>query len=91
MPNGHARSAGQDIPIVADTDLDAPGQHVRTTFGAGGHAGKTVHGTIPTDESNGLHLLAAYLPQEGVVLAQIAVETRSNEIGAPLCSWSRRI
>lgn len=44
--------------------------------------GKTMRGTIPTGESNGLHLLAAYLPEEGVVLAQVAVETKSNEIGA---------
>jgi predicted transposase YbfD/YdcC len=44
--------------------------------------GKTMRGTIPTGESNGLHLLAAYLPEEGVVLAQVAVEAKSNEIGA---------
>lgn len=31
--------------------------------------GKTMCGMIPTGESNGLHLLAAYLLEEGVVLA----------------------
>ena len=30
--------------------------------------GKTLRGTIPAGESQGLHLLAAYLPQEGWVL-----------------------
>lgn len=44
--------------------------------------GKTMRGTIPSGESSGLHLLAAYLPEEGVVLAQVAVEAKSNEIGA---------
>ncbi len=44
--------------------------------------GKTMRGTIPRGGSNGVHLLAAYLPEEGVVLAQVAVATKSNEIGA---------
>jgi predicted transposase YbfD/YdcC len=42
--------------------------------------GKTVRGTIPTGSSQGLHLLAAYLPQAGVVLAQAAVACKENEI-----------
>lgn len=44
--------------------------------------GKTMRGTIPPGESNGVHLLAAYLPEEGVVLAQVAVQGHTNEIGA---------
>lgn len=44
--------------------------------------GKTMRGTIPTGESYGLHLLAAYLPEEGVVLAQVAVKAKGNEIVA---------
>lgn len=44
--------------------------------------GKTMRGTIPTGESSGVHLLAAYLPEEGVVLAQVAVEAKHNEIVA---------
>jgi predicted transposase YbfD/YdcC len=44
--------------------------------------GKTMRGTIPIGESNGLHLLAAFLPEEGVVLAQVAVEAKGNEIVA---------
>lgn len=44
--------------------------------------GKTVRGTIAFGETRGLHLLAAYLPGAGVVLCQVAVETKTNEIGA---------
>lgn len=44
--------------------------------------GKTVRGTITADEPHGTHLLAAYLPREGIVLGQVAVETKENEIVA---------
>jgi predicted transposase YbfD/YdcC len=44
--------------------------------------GKTVRGTIPTGSTQGLHLMAAYLPEQGVVLAQLAVDTKTNEIVA---------
>jgi predicted transposase YbfD/YdcC len=44
--------------------------------------GKTLRGTIAPDQSQGLHLLAAYLPEEGLVLLQIQVETKENEIVA---------
>lgn len=42
--------------------------------------GKTLCGTIPAGHSRGVHLLAAYLPKEGIVLAQTAVEHKENEI-----------
>jgi len=43
--------------------------------------GKTLRGTITTDDPLGLHLLAAYLPGEGVVLLQMVVEKdKENEI-----------
>ncbi|OLC62065.1 MAG: hypothetical protein AUH89_01835 [Ktedonobacter sp. 13_1_40CM_4_52_4] len=42
--------------------------------------GKTLRGTIPLGETRGVHLLAAYLPNQGVVLAQIRVDEKSNEI-----------
>jgi predicted transposase YbfD/YdcC len=42
--------------------------------------GKTLRGTIPAGQSRGVHLLAAYLPDEGLVLAQAAVESKENEI-----------
>jgi predicted transposase YbfD/YdcC len=44
--------------------------------------GKTLRGTIPRGSTRGVHLLAAYLPSEGVVLFQVAVERKENEIVA---------
>jgi predicted transposase YbfD/YdcC len=44
--------------------------------------GKTLRGTIPLGQTRGVHLLAAYCPGEGLVLAQVAVESRENEIVA---------
>jgi predicted transposase YbfD/YdcC len=44
--------------------------------------GKTVRGTLAFGETRGLHLLAAYLPKVGVVLFQVAVDTKTNEISA---------
>lgn len=41
---------------------------------------KTLRGTIALGQTRGVHLVAAYLPQSGVVLTQIAVETKENEI-----------
>ena len=43
--------------------------------------GKTVRGTITSEDPFGLHLLAAYLPGEGIVLMQMEVEKeKENEI-----------
>jgi len=53
------------------------GHEVRITLD-----GKTVRGTIACGETRGLHLLAAYLPGLGVVLAQLAVDAKTNEITA---------
>jgi len=44
--------------------------------------GKTLRGTIPKGKTRGVHLLAAYLPEEGVVLLQIEVGQKDNEIVA---------
>lgn len=44
--------------------------------------GKTLRGTIPKGKRQGVHLLAAYLPAEGVVLLQVEVESKENEISA---------
>jgi hypothetical protein len=44
--------------------------------------GKTLRGTIPLGQTNGVHLLAAYQADDRRVLAQAAVETKTNEIGA---------
>lgn len=42
--------------------------------------GKTMRGTIEPGEDQGEHLLAAYLPGEGLVLMQMTVGKRENEI-----------
>ena len=42
--------------------------------------GKTLRGTIPLGETEGVHLLALYLPQQGVVLAQMNVKHKGSEI-----------
>lgn len=44
--------------------------------------GKTLRGTIPAGQTRGVRLLAAYLPDSGVTLAQVAVERKENEIVA---------
>jgi predicted transposase YbfD/YdcC len=44
--------------------------------------GKTMRGTIPAGQSQGVHLLAAFLPAEGWVLFQVEVGPKENEIPA---------
>ena len=44
--------------------------------------GKILRGTIDLETSDGLCLLAVFLPNEGVTLAQIAIESKQNEISA---------
>jgi predicted transposase YbfD/YdcC len=41
--------------------------------------GKVLRGTIPSGETQGTHLLAAYVPQSGVVLMQVEVAGKANE------------
>jgi len=43
---------------------------------------KTMRGTIPKRSTQGVHLLAAYLPTEGLVLMQVEVGSKENEITA---------
>ncbi len=42
--------------------------------------GKTIRSTIPYGQTQGLHLLALYLPTEGLVLMQMEVDRKENEI-----------
>jgi hypothetical protein len=42
--------------------------------------GKTLRGTIPLGETEGVHRLSVYMPQQGVVLAQMNVEHKGREI-----------
>jgi predicted transposase YbfD/YdcC len=44
--------------------------------------GKTLRGTIALGQTSGVHLLAAYQADQGRVLAQVAVGSKTNEIGA---------
>lgn len=44
--------------------------------------GKTMRGTIPKGLTRGVHLLAVYLPDEGITLKQVKVAAKTNEIGA---------
>jgi predicted transposase YbfD/YdcC len=44
--------------------------------------GKTLRGTMVKREGRAVHLLAAYLPGSGLVLMQLAVERKENEIVA---------
>lgn len=62
-------------------------EHFKHSGEAGYHVvvsmdGKMVRGTIDTEMSDGLCLLAVYLPGEGVTLAQVAIESKQNEISA---------
>jgi predicted transposase YbfD/YdcC len=46
--------------------------------------GKAIRGTRARHEERGEHMLAAYLPEQELVVAQVAVENKENEIvGAP--------
>jgi predicted transposase YbfD/YdcC len=42
--------------------------------------GKTLRGTIEPGQNQGVHLMAAYVPDEGVVLNQMKVASQENEI-----------
>jgi predicted transposase YbfD/YdcC len=44
--------------------------------------GKTIRGTIEVGQNQGVQLLAAYLPEEGLVLMQVEVGDKENEIVA---------
>ena len=46
--------------------------------------GKTLRGTIPAGKTQGVHLLAAYVPEEGWVLFQVEVSRKENEIPAAM-------
>jgi len=46
--------------------------------------GKTLRGTIPAGQTRGVHLLAAYVADEGWVVMQVEVAGWENEIGAAM-------
>lgn len=59
--------------------LSAPGagQSDRVTLD-----GKRLRGVVPLENGRGTYLLAVFLPAEGLVLCQVAVDDKSNEIPA---------
>ena len=78
--------------VLAESVLAAELQEVCRQFlheGYGGQEtalvaidGKTMRGTIAAGSTQGVHLLSAYLPAEGVTLAQEAVANHENELVA---------
>jgi len=42
--------------------------------------GKTLRGTIPFGKMRGTHLLTVYIPKQGLVLVQVQVDQKENEI-----------
>lgn len=72
--------------VVLPEELDRiVGEHHQSLPGVGHSVliaidGKTVRGTIDAENPRGDHLLAAYLPEEGIVLMQVATGDKENEI-----------
>ncbi|HPH97591.1 MAG TPA: ISAs1 family transposase [Anaerolineaceae bacterium] len=70
---------GNDLECMVGEYLSQLPRHGQDTVIA--IDGKTVRGTITAEDPFGLHLLAAYLPGEGIVLTQMMVEKdKENEI-----------
>jgi predicted transposase YbfD/YdcC len=74
--------------VIEPEELDhVTSAHLRSLPGVGHSVliaidGKTVRGTIDPETPRGEHLLAAYLPDEGIVLMQVAAGCKDNEISA---------
>lgn len=74
--------------LLAQLDLgeveQVVGQFFQNQSGAGilNLDGKTLRGTIPSGQTRGTHLLAAYAVDQGVVLHQMPVDSKTNEITA---------
>ena len=87
MPSHHTyRRILADIIDAQELEGLARKQH-RHSGEAGYHVvvsldGKVIRGTIDTAASDGLCLLAVFLPGEGVTLAQIAIQSGQSEISA---------
>lgn len=70
VPNELAQLVGEFLSEKADV-----GRSVLVTID-----GKSLRGTVSTERPNGEHLLAAYLPDEGIVLMQLPAGDHANEI-----------
>ena len=94
MPSHHTyRRILADVVDVDEFEGLARSHHQRHGK-AGYHVvlsldGKVIRGTIDLEASDGLCLLAVFLPGEGITLAQMALERQQNEIRAApiLLEW----
>jgi len=83
--NTYRRVLGEAVDVA---ELQAVVSQFLTQPAAAGRSvliaidGKTLRGSIPRGQTRGIHLLAAYLPAEGIVLMQVAVDSKENEISA---------
>lgn len=83
--NTYRRVLANGIDVAEFEDLAR--EHFKHSGETGYHVvasmdGKIARGTINADAHDGLYLLAIYLPGEGVTLAQVAIESKQNEISA---------
>jgi predicted transposase YbfD/YdcC len=82
---GRAIDPGQFSRLVADflaTGTDPSGRRRKRRRGTVALCldGKALRGTIPAGMTHGVHLLAAYLPAQGITLIEVAVDGKKNEI-----------
>ncbi|MCD8524585.1 MAG: ISAs1 family transposase [Gammaproteobacteria bacterium] len=80
------RAILQDVVILAELEK-LFSHYLHETFGGQQSElvaidGKTMRGTIPKGSTRGVHLLSAYLPEEGITLKQVIVDNKENEIVA---------
>lgn len=79
----YSRVLGEVIDVhefeeqVADYFDSASGQSVHMVID-----GKSLRGSIPAGQTQGKHLLGAFVPEEGWVLMQVEVDCKENEIKA---------
>lgn len=76
---GHAVEVAQLEKIVSAFFAALPGAGRSVLVNIDG---KTLRGTLSAGQTQGVHLLAVYLPGEGLVLAQVEVSSKENEIPA---------
>ncbi len=76
------RELEQIISDYFKRQLSGPGQLAARGTITMSIDGKTLRGTIPAGATQGVHLMAAYLPGQGIVVAQVEVGAKTNEITA---------
>jgi predicted transposase YbfD/YdcC len=82
-PNTYRRILAE---VVDENEFEQLARGYFSHYGEAGYRvvvsidGKVLRGTIDLDPNDGLYLLAAFLPREGITLAQVVVENSQNEI-----------